>query len=69
MAVDGIVTDRSTLGARPEMGDDLVAEEVEIYPLIGTAAFGTAEHSGVKGACGVKVVDREGYVKWSKCHG
>jgi len=45
------------------VGDDLVAEEVEVDPLVRAAAFGTAERGAVEVACGIEVVDGEGDVE------
>ena len=45
------------------MGDDLVAEEVEVNPVIGAAALGAAQDGAVKVAGGRKVVNREGDVE------
>ena len=45
------------------MGDDLVAEEIEIDPAVGAASFPAAEHAAVEGARGGKIVDREGEVE------
>ena len=41
------------------MGDDLVAEEIEVDPLVRAAPFRAAEQPAVKGARRGKVVDRE----------
>ena len=45
------------------MGDDLVAEEVEVDPVVGAAALRAAQNGAVKVACGGEVVDGEGDVK------
>jgi hypothetical protein len=67
VAVHGVVMDVGVYGGL-EMGDDLMAEEIEVDPLSGAAAFWAAEDFSVKGAGGVKVVDRKGYVKRSERH-
>ena len=48
---------------RAQMGNDLVAEEVEVDPFAAAAAFRAAEHAAVKRARTRQVVDREGKVK------
>ena len=68
MSVDR-VRDRKRLGRRIEMRDDLVAEQVEIDPVIGAAPLRATEHATVKGARGGEIVDREGEMEWAKCHG
>ena len=47
-------------GLGREVGDDLVAVEVEIDPMLGAPAFRAAEQLAVKAARGREVVDREG---------
>ena len=50
------------------MGDDLVAVEIEIDPMVGAAAFGAAEQFAVEAPRGGKVVDRKGEVEGRKAH-
>ena len=45
------------------MGDDLVAEEIEVDPVGGAAPLRAAEQPAVEGARGVEIVDREGEVE------
>ena len=45
------------------MGDDLVAEEIEVDPFVRAAPLRAAEQPAVKGARGVEIVDREGEVE------
>lgn len=45
------------------MGDDLVPEEVEIDPFVTRSTFRTTEHTAVKGARPVQVVNGKGQVK------
>ena len=59
VAVDRIARP-ARLRACDEMGDDLVAEEIEVHPILGAPPLGTAEQPAVKGARGGKIVDREG---------
>ena len=42
VAVDGIVVGLVAVGGGLQVGDDLVAEEIEVDPLCGAAAFGAA---------------------------
>lgn len=53
-------------GAGFEVGDDLVAEEVEVDPMPGAAALGAAEDGAVEVAGGCEVVDGEGDVEGTK---
>ena len=46
-----------------EMGDDLVAEEIEIDPFVRAAPLRAAEQPAVESARGVEIVDREGEVE------
>ena len=50
------------------MGDDLVAEQVEVDPAVGTAPLGAAEHAAIKGSGGAKIVDGKGEVEWAQRH-
>jgi hypothetical protein len=64
VAIDGIaVRVFGDCGSGLEVGDDLVAEEVEVDPVIGAAAFGTAENLAIKEAGGGEIVDGKGDVK------
>ncbi len=45
------------------MGDDLVPEEVEIDPFVTGSTFRTTEHTAVKGARPVQVVNGKGQVE------
>ena len=46
-----------------QMGHDLVPEEIEIDPFGSRSSLRTAEHTAVKGARLVQVVNREGQVE------
>ncbi len=48
------------------MRDDLVAEEIEIDPLLGAASLGTSENRTVKVPGGSEIIDRESEVKRAK---
>ena len=63
MAVDRIVMRPAGDLAGIEMGDDLMAEEIEVDPVIGMAPLRTAERAAVKGAGRVEIVDRKGEVE------
>src|SRR5690606_20922642 len=52
-----------------EVGDDLVAVEIEVDPLVRTAPFAAANHPAPKFAGGGKVVDGKGEVERAKGHG
>ena len=52
------------IGAGDEMGDDLVAEEIEIDPFVRAAPLRAAEQPAVKGARRGEIVDREGEMEW-----
>src|SRR5439155_26172535 len=65
VAVDRIAV-RARLRARGIMGDDLVAVEIEIDPLLGAAALRAAEQGAVEGARGADIVDGEGEVEGRK---
>jgi hypothetical protein len=67
VAIDGIVVGVGFCGGL-QVGDDLVAEEIEVDPLGGAAAFGTAQSCSVEGAGGFEVVDGKGNVKGSEGH-
>ena len=64
MAVDGVVVAvRRRLGAGLMVRDDLVPEQIEVDPLVGTAALRAAEHRAVELPRGGEIVDREGDMK------
>lgn len=44
MAVDGLVVSLVAVGRGLQLRDDLMTEEVEVDPLRGAAAFGTAKN-------------------------
>jgi len=68
VAVDGVVVFCRFFGAGLEVGDDLVAEEVEVDPFGAAAAFGAAEGLAVEVAgCG-EIVDGEGDVEGGEGH-
>src|SRR5690606_25954064 len=68
VAVDRVAGgDRGGIGR--EVGDDLVAVEVEIDPFRAAAAFGAADDTAPEGARGGEVVDREGEVEGAQGHG
>jgi hypothetical protein len=46
--------------------DELVAEQIEVDPLVGTSAFFTTEYIAVKSTGLDEVVDGDGYVERSK---
>jgi hypothetical protein len=48
------------------VGDDLVAEEVEVDPVVGAAALGTAQDGAVEVAGGGEIVNGKGDVEGSK---
>jgi hypothetical protein len=58
---DIVAVHRIVVPARPhpgvEMGDDLVAEEIEIDPVFGASAFAAIEEIAVESAGGGEVVD------------
>jgi hypothetical protein len=62
-AVDGVAVEAVCGRSGLVMGDDLVAEEVEIDPVVGAAALRAAQDGAVKVAGGGEVVDREGDVE------
>lgn len=45
------------------MSDDLVAEKVEVNPVVCAAALGQTEHRAVKLTCRIEIVDGKGYMK------
>jgi hypothetical protein len=46
------------------MGGNLVAEEIEIDPVVGFAPDLAADDVAVKGAGGFFIIDGEGHMKW-----
>ena len=66
IAVDRVGVGRDCDLRRIEMGDDLVAEKVEIDPLIRVAALGAAERAAIEGAGGLEIVDGKGEVEGGK---
>jgi hypothetical protein len=68
VAVDGIVMRLVAVGGRLEVRDDLVAEEIEVDPLCGAAAFGAAEGGSIECAGGVEVINGKGDVKRGERH-
>ncbi len=53
-----------TARAGREVGDDLMAEQVEIDPFaLRRAPFGASQHLAVEPLCGVQVVDGKGDVE------
>ena len=50
------------------MGDDLVAVEIEIDPMLGASAFGAAEQLAVEAARRGEVIDRKGEVEGRQAH-
>jgi hypothetical protein len=53
VAVYGIVVLVGEIRTDLQVCDDLMAEEIEVYPLSGTAAFGTTQYSPVEVASSV----------------
>jgi len=47
------------------VGDDLVAEEVEVDPVVGAAALRTTQNGAIEMSCCRKIVNGEGYVERS----
>ena len=62
----GLLWDLGRLGFGLQVGDDLMAEEVEVDPVVGAAALRAAQNGAVKVAGGGEVVDGEGDVEGSK---
>jgi hypothetical protein len=62
-----VAVDRVAVGggdhARVQMGDDLVAVQVEVDPAVAAAALRAAEQPAVEGAGGGQIVDGEGEMK------
>jgi hypothetical protein len=54
-----VVRDCKRLRRRIEMRHDLVAEQVEVDPMIGRAPLGAAKHAAVKGSRRRQVMDRK----------
>jgi hypothetical protein len=55
-------------GRRFEMGDDLVAKEVEVDPLRRASPLRTAQQASIERPCSHQVIDRESNVKGSEWH-
>ena len=51
-----------------EMRDELMAEEIEVDPLVRAATFGATEHATVEIARGLQIVDRDCEVKRLERH-
>ena len=68
VAVDRVGGPRGR-GVGCEMGDDLVAVEIEVDPLVAAAPFGAADRPAPERARGGEVVDREGEVERAEGHG
>lgn len=67
VAVDGVGVGLGSGGVGGlVVRDDLVAEEVEVDPGVGAAAFGAAEDGAVEVAGGGEVVDGESDVEGTK---
>ena len=50
------------------MGDDLVAVEIEVDPVLGAAPFGAAQQLAVEAARGGQIVDRKGEMEGRQGH-
>ncbi len=69
MAVHGVMARHADFGpAFDAMGDDLVAEKVEIDPVLGASALRTAHHLAIEAARRIQVVHREGDVEGPDAH-
>jgi hypothetical protein len=66
VSVNGVVVGLRGCGGL-EVGYDLVAEEIEVNPLGGTAALRAAEGVGIEAACGFEVVYRKSKMERAKC--
>jgi hypothetical protein len=55
-------------GGRLQVRDNLVAEEIEVNPLSGTAALRTSQNCAVKITRGVKIINRKGDMKRGQSH-
>ena len=64
MTIHGIAV-RRIVSCRPgfEVSDDLVAEQIEVNPMLRTAALRKPKYGAIEMPCGVKIVDGKGYVK------
>ena len=51
-----------------QVGDDLVAEEIEVDPPLVAATFGTSQDPAIEGAGGLEVVHGKGEMKWRGVH-
>jgi hypothetical protein len=45
------------------MGDDLMAEEIEVDPFVRAPALGAAEQAAIEAAGGLEIVDRKSEVE------
>lgn len=50
---------------RRKMRDDLMTEQIEVNPAIGTTALFTSEHLSIKRSRGRKAVDGKGQMEWA----
>jgi hypothetical protein len=69
VAIDGIVVIAAVARAWLQVRDDLVAEEIEVDPLWGTATLRAAQCRSVEETRGVEVVNGKGDMKRSERHG
>ena len=68
MAIDGVVMWLVALGTGLQMSDDLMAEEVEVDPLLGAAALRTAKRPAVERARSIEIVNGKCDVERGKWH-
>ncbi|MNO91853.1 hypothetical protein D3C76_834100 [compost metagenome] len=69
MTVDSVGVCRFLRGVfRRQVNDQLMAEKVEIDPMIAGATFFEAEHMAIEIPSGRQVVDRDGQVKRRELH-
>ena len=68
MAIHRICMRRRGLHPGLKMSDDLMAEEVEIDPLVRASPFVASKQRTIEGSRGSKIVDREGDVKRCERH-
>lgn len=69
VTIDRIVVFLPIARRRFQMRNDLVAKEVEVYPLCRTSSFAAAQSCAVEVTGGVKVIDRKGEMEGSDGHG
>jgi len=67
MAVDCIGGVRHC-GPRCQVSNDLVAVEIEVDPMVGTAPFRASDHPAPERAGGSEVVNRESEMEWTQGH-